>query len=101
MSTQKAQVMQYLESHPGKTLHLGDMAADLNLTNMQVSTAISFIRRDGSLHEVEQVGKGIYRYRPTNGKPSSELYEKVGVTKTGALVIQDENGRLYKAEELT
>ncbi|HSH62174.1 MAG TPA: hypothetical protein VK988_21500 [Acidimicrobiales bacterium] len=48
-----------------------------------------------------KIATGVWAYKPGAAKRKSiELFEKIGVSKLGQIVIQDEDGNLYLAEPI-
>lgn len=96
-------VMKYLTDHAGQLVHLQDIVDATGLTINQVQNAIGNARRESEMwsRTIEVITAGqTWRYRDvTTG--SGRMFEEVRVTKSGVLIIEDEEGRLYQARELT
>lgn len=110
-----AQVYAVLSRNVGLPVSLDDLAQETGLLHQQVSQAIAGLRHRRNM-DIEQVLAGVYRLRsfatPASGlpapvlpaapavqRPTKRVFEEVGQAKSG-LVIQDEKGVLYRAEEL-
>lgn len=97
--SQKSKVLKYLEEHIGQRLFADDMAQALGLSRIQVSHAIYGIRKSG-LH-VEQVSQGVYMYSGGRSAGSVKgLFEELAQTRTGKIIVQDEDGKVYLLTEL-
>lgn len=96
-------VLEYFTKSPGEILYTSDITKNLNLTKDQVQSAISrFKNRKGINFEVISAGHA-YRYQPgpaEEKKTGNRVFEEIGVTKKGDIIIQDSDGNLYRAEEL-
>ena len=74
-------------------------------TEQQVQTAISNLRNRGRIPIDVVVAGKVYRYEPGKVLPQvsekgAKLFEQVATLKNGALLLQDESGRVYRATEL-
>lgn len=108
----RPQIMAYFTEHPNKTVTLDAISKGTKLRADQVRSAVSNIRTAHSNHEIdfpiEIVQRGqIWRYSPNGqvadvaaAKSNKAIYEELGMTKAGDLIIQDESGKLYRAQEL-
>lgn len=96
------EVLRYLEKNVRLNVYAGDIASDLNLTEKQVKSAVySLKERKGQ--PIEVVAQGVWRYDPSAksvSKTTSTLFELIGQTKQGKVVLQDEDGNLYVGEKL-
>lgn len=90
-------IRRYFEEHPGVDINASELVETLMMTPEQISASISKLRSNGV--DIVAVGRGTYRYVP-NKKPSESLFRLVGTSKSGALIIERDDGRLYKATEL-
>lgn len=100
----KADIMAYFDKKPGQTVYLKDIATDLKLTEVQVQSAISGIIRE-EMMPLEVVMRGrAWCYRPQPGrngaKPGNLVFEAIGKTREGDLVLQGEDSSLWKATQL-
>ena len=107
-------LMRYFEQHPGTHVYLADIAKDIGEDERRVQQNISTLTRDLN-YPVQTVVRGqVYVYRPpsTDGdgadakakpraKPKSELmFVYVGPARDGAMILECEDGRFFKAVEL-
>lgn len=98
-------VLRYLIEKTGQLCFHEDIAKDVDLSRSQVSSAVNNLL---GAHNIERPGNGqvIYRgVRSTNSHSPSHstenrLFEELATTKTGDLLIQDQNGVVYRATEL-
>jgi hypothetical protein len=102
----KAMVMEYLTSRPGQVVYLKDIMPDLPEGAREDSVREVFTRamREGNPATIEVVIRGqAWRYLP--GPPSTKrkgkrMFEEVGEAKSGAMILECEDGTLWKAEQL-
>jgi biotin operon repressor len=103
-------VFAYLEHRIGQAVHVDDVAADLGFTKQQVKSAVNNLRTTKGIPIETLVAGYSWRYLP-NSKPSEDspgngsnhtkrIFEEIGVTKTGLIILQDEDGNLFSAQEL-
>jgi hypothetical protein len=100
-------VHEYFVLHPGTDITISELReAYPKYDEHAIQNAISYLRINKKL-QIDQVAQGrVWRYRPTAaGKPTSPVYgkrmfEELAVTKTGDVLIQDEEGKVYRAVEL-
>lgn len=73
-------------------------------TVAQVQTAIANLRNRNQVPIESVVAGRVYRYTPGK-KPTSDgskrLFETLAVLKNGALLLEDENGAIFRAVELS
>lgn len=101
-----AKVIKYFEERPGSTVHMDDLLLAIpGVDRNALQNAISFIKnRKGFQIDIVIAGQA-YRYSP-NGKPAEEpkpakrVFEEIGQARDGSVIIQDETGNLYRAQEL-
>jgi hypothetical protein len=111
-----AAVRQYFAERPGMEVPLSELKAYLKRdANKEVPSAvvhnsISYLKNQQSF-QIETIALGrIWRYRPAAvvAPPQNpdavlchkRMFEELATTKNGDLLIQDENGKVYRAEEL-
>ena len=117
-------VTKYLQDHENEYCHVADISNALGYTFAQIRTSINTKRYEDENYRdrVKIVHRGAtWRYvaqhsnEPRNKteihtvdvdtihKPSIKhnTYEQIGKTISGDLILQDENGNLYRATELT
>lgn len=114
-----ADLLTYMDKRVGQVLHVDTISQDTKLTHKQVQNGINNLRNargnDHSLDlkaSIQVVTRGsAWMYRPVTlsnaappspGKPttSPRLFTEVGPTRDGAIIIQCEDGNLFRAEEL-
>lgn len=91
-------VLKYIESQPGLTVYLSDMEGDLKAQRSTIQSAVRGLQE--RLPNIETVVTGkAWRYvvRPNSGK---RIFEELTTTKAGIILVQDEDGNVYKLEEL-
>lgn len=97
----RSQVSEYLHRRPGEEVFVTDIAKDLGLTKKQVQNCVTNAMREGAWPDVEIVTRGnSWRFIPDNRndrKSNKRMFEEIGVTKDGSIVIQDTDGNLYRA----
>jgi hypothetical protein len=100
MASIKALVYQYLETHPGTTLYVDDVAKDLKLTRLQVQGVVSAARRDqddiGKYVEIVVQGNA-YAYRPNGHVDTVEtdMIIEILINKGDRLLVRDGEGQVY------
>lgn len=108
-------VIQYFEKHADKSVSVNDIIHATKYSRQQVITAISNKKHESSefSNRLTRVGAGIYKYKSDtmialernslkhNTSSSGNMYEQIGITKNGDLILQDEDGNLFRAQELT
>lgn len=103
-------LMEYFSKRPGEHAYLNDIAKTTGLTTEQVQHNINNLANDhrrGQIDfNVETVTRGqVWMYRPNQKKdeparPTKRVFEELGKSKKGTIVIQDEEGNLFEATEL-
>lgn len=104
-------MLDYFTQHPNETLTITKIMKDTNETRNRIQGWITSVRNRGVLTDgkMEILIKGrAYRYIPNDllDKSKSDddkmkrIFVEVGITKTGDVIIECEDGTLYKAVEL-
>lgn len=100
-------LMRYFNDHMGVRVFVDQIAKDLNETEPRIKGGIATLRRTvdewaSDLH-VDARGQA-WTYKPTNKQETKDdgkrVFAELGVSVAGEIVIQDTNGKLYKAVEL-
>lgn len=96
-------LLKAFEASPGVTLYADDLAEQFNVGKGTVQYAVKALAE--TVPGIISVIKGnAWRYDPNAkaGKGSSDkkLYEELTTTKAGVILVQDEDGNVYKLEEL-
>lgn len=99
-----ADLARYFREHTGVEVFLKDLLEEFpKYTAVQIQSNVNNLNRTNTEISVDTLLRGqSWIYRP-NGKkaaPTNRVFEQIAVTKTGALIIQDDAGTLYKATEL-
>lgn len=106
----RPRLMKHFESHPGVNIYAADLVQELGLTSAQVRAGIANLRRESSEWRdslrVIQTGQ-VWRYVPGQHEERQEakkvnemLFRHIGTTAKGSLVLESEEGKLYRAELL-
>lgn len=105
----RAACLKVLTDMAGKPVHVDTIVERTNFEHSQVKASLNHMVKDGL--PIEVINKSVLwvytgqaepepTAAPTTGR-AGELWEVVGVTKsTGALILRDENGILYRATEM-
>jgi hypothetical protein len=100
-------VLDYLAKRVGQSVSIGEITDATKLTEKQVQAAIQNARsRHGCAEAIEVVFRGRqWRYDPTKTKQSAStgkrMFEEIGASsKTGVLILECEDGTLWKAEQI-
>lgn len=105
-------VVQFFVNHPNRVWSREEVADRLGLTQTQVRDAARYITNKGTLTGLKVIINGTtWEYVPPVASPKlgpaptpapthKRVFEEVGPVKGGGFVIQDEDGNLYRAEEL-
>jgi hypothetical protein len=102
----RPRVAHYFDTHIGTTVYISELVQALKLEPRQIQNAIAngvrvkFNHWDTRL-EVVQRGNA-WRWHGNNKKANdgSLLFERIAITKSGVVLVQDENGTVYKLTEL-
>lgn len=107
----RAAVLTFFEKNPGMAIYVEDLVKDTGYTRTQIQASIYNLIKSGLYDLTSEAHGQIWRYRGlkrespryseenkrSNGR---RLFEEVGSTKKGTIVIQDEKGNLFEANEL-
>lgn len=98
------ELARYFRDHTGVEVFLKDLQEEFpKYTTIQIQSNINNMNRTNTEVKVDTLLKGqswIYRPKGKQSPTNKRVFEEIAVTKTGALIIQDESGTLYKATEL-
>ena len=98
-------LIRYLDSKAGQRVYADSIAVDLNEPVERVRAGINNLQRELG-YPIDTFSTGVYDVRagglPPKGRPhrSDRIFQEVGTTKDGGLVIESEDGKLYRATEL-
>lgn len=103
----KPLTLQHLTQRPGSQVFLDDIVQFIKGVNKEeprrqsVQNAIRALIDDDK-QPIEIVLPGnCWRYQPNAPKdPAKRIFEELAVTKAGTILIQDQAGVIYKAEEI-
>jgi hypothetical protein len=91
----------------GQVVFIKDIEAETGLTETQIRTAINHMvsRNTGGMASVEVMQRGrMWRWKGPNSKTENSdngsLFEYLARTKSGTIIVQDENGNVYRMTEL-
>ena len=101
-------VLAYYRTKAGQLVHYADAASDLGMEKQNVNASLARmnvrhpeagIRREGLAgHYVWRQSQTV---APPVQEPETRYFEKVGTTRSGEIVVRDENGRLFRlADEI-
>lgn len=108
-------VLRYLTQHPGVSIFRADIAADLQLNEVQVRQAISNLKSKdvlGAREAIETVAAGqVWRWHPNKATGTLEepaaapaaterIAREIGRTREGDSIWQADDGTLWRATEL-
>jgi hypothetical protein len=108
-------VMSYYRQRPGQVINYHDAAVDLAIPENRVNAACSRIVLRYPRYGLRREGSGEYVFRPDleltaaplpetpeppKSGPSGQMFEEVGQTADGTIVIRDEKGQLWKIGEV-
>lgn len=102
-------VLRHFEQHVGVTLYLADIAKDLGYPEAKVQATINSLRNrnvNGANDQIEIMVHGnAWRWgthpaKVKNQTPTKRLFEELAITKTGDILIQDDQGNVFLAKAL-
>lgn len=99
-------VLEWIREHPDVTITLDVVEAEIGAQRSSISAAINtFIERD-IMPGLERVGRGLYRWNSSGATKINEdegvakKFSLVGQINSKAIVVQDSDGHLWRAERL-
>lgn len=95
----RSALLEEFHRKPGQVLYLQDLMTALDFEERQVRNSLNAILRMGNSGIVVDIPGRSWVYRPAK-QSSKRMFQEIGKTKNGAIVIEDENGNLYAAKEL-
>jgi hypothetical protein len=104
----------YLASRVGQTVYVPEMTTELQFTYRQIGNAITYLKRDGRVITTTIQAGTKYRVEKLNGPPAppvrtastaststdGQLFEEIGRTKSGDILVESENHIIYRLIEL-
>lgn len=108
LQTHKA-VLKWMQMHPGEIHHYKDIANALggNFTIFGINASLARMVKYHPDYGVTREGSGLYLYRvgavkapqalaPEPKREGPMMYEEVGTTQSGDVIVRDEKGVLWK-----
>lgn len=94
-------ILDYFHEHQNVQVNINELIEATGLEKAQVQNAINNLksRYHSNIETVMTGNLWIYKSGRGDG-PGSTMFELVGKSSTGVIVIQDEDGKLYKAVEI-
>lgn len=93
-------VLKYIEGHPGVTVYADDMANDLSANRNSIQAAVRGLQ-ERLPQIVTVVGGKAWRWEATaKANSGKRMFEELTTTKAGIVLVQDEDGNVYKLDEL-
>lgn len=112
----KPKLISYFRQHPGIDVYVDDIVHALDETRERVLGGMTNIlnpnqHNSAAVREfakyIEKRGTGVWRYRPPdqkqqdNERPNKRLFTELGgPTKDGYFILECEDGKLFRAEEM-
>lgn len=108
----RPQLINYLREHPGVNVFCADLCEALGETQQRrVMSGMSNLLRSPDrdqftrefAEDVIKISMGVWRYQPKGVKvagTAQKLFTEIGAAKDGSLVLECEDGTLYRAVEL-
>ena len=117
--SQRSDIIKYLQDHIGLLVNVDDISKDLDIPKASASSQTAWVAR--KVLELEKPSLGVYRYKgeiknqdgweykprgagyltlPKTTKKSIRLFEEIGMSKGGRVMVRDEGGSLYWLVEM-
>lgn len=95
-------VLKYFHDNKDVQVNINEMVATLGLEKSQIQNAVNNLksRYRTNIDTVLTGNIWVFRSGVPEIKPGSIVYEQIGVSSNGVIVIQDENGKMFKAVEI-
>lgn len=98
-------VLEYFHRHVGEEVWITDLASESGFTTQQLQNCISGVIRNEPNCGIESMVRGrSWRYLPPEQRPEAvngkRIFEEMAASKTGQIVIQDDEGNLFIATPL-
>ena len=99
-ATQPA-VLEYLTKNADVHVYVHDICRNTNLNKQSVLSAISRIKaKHPNLETISAGNQWIWRSKVADEKKGKRLFEELAQTRSGEVLVQDEEGAIYKLTEL-
>ena len=89
-----------LKEREGLETTIPDIMARTGLRRDQVFNAVNTLKRQGRPVETHVAGHSFILRREAPLTKEKRVFEEIGTAKNGDIVIQDEDGNLYKATRI-
>lgn len=116
----RADVLKYFTDHPGKIVYCDELCKEFNTIRANIQTLMNRIIKDGQAPGVRVIqGGNAWQFDPysathpvkepetpkadnpkTEKAKAKQLFELLGSAKDGSLILESEDGSLYRASEL-
>lgn len=105
----KPTVVEHFQKAPGVPQYVNDLSKAFAVSEHQIQECVAGIIRNNSLPGLTCEIRGrswMYRPQATEAadpnprKPSARMFEEIGETRDGSVIIQDDAGKIYRAQEL-
>lgn len=99
-------ILRYFEQHERQNVYLEDLAEAIGATKEQAQGAMTNLRANmpDMAKQIKVIVTGnVWTYdrdRTPAAKPTKRMFEELATAKDGTIVIQDQDGGLYRASEL-
>ena len=90
-----------LERAPGKVFYLKDLMEELNAPEVAIQNAAARAVREGGGSYKVHISARAWVYAPDGvAARGKRMFEELAAAKDGSIIIQDEQGNLFRAVEL-
>lgn len=97
----KDKVFNVLSEYPNQIVTAEQISKETGLTIKQVQNAVSNLKSVNKIPIESVIGGKAWCYKTGfSNNNDSPLYEFLANTKSGAILIQDESGTIYRATEI-
>lgn len=97
---QAERILSVLKEMPNQSVTSNELEQRLGLTRQQVQSAMYSLTKNPLIgQQVERASSGVYFYRSRPAQQKGKLFELLAETHDGRLVLQDETGNVYIANE--
>lgn len=102
-TTVRDKVLRAIEKGAGSTVYIDDISKDYDLDPHSVRNGVRGLIDSGNFPQLEVAVAGrAWRWNANASKASKgkRMFEELTTTKAGVILVQDEDGNVYKLEEL-
>lgn len=95
-------VLKYIERASGTTVYIDDMARDLGIEPASIRGAVRGLIDSGNCPQlIPTIAGRAWRWDASaKANGGKRIFEELTTTKAGIVLVQDEDGNVYKLEEL-